>query len=131
MSERAMATREVCMNVLTYPRSRTRSLRIDGVLVTTCGIVATIVMTTVMYMLPLLGWAQVDLPTWIARIFTTAPVTVGETGVALHLLIGTMWAWVFAMQIEPEERCGRSVRSCRAASVADDASARRRRALIK
>jgi hypothetical protein len=89
------------MNVLTYPRSRPRSLRIDGVLVTTCGIVATIVMTTVMYTLPLLGWAQVDLPTWIARIFTTAPVAVGETGVALHLLIGTMWAWVFAMQIEP------------------------------
>jgi uncharacterized membrane protein YagU involved in acid resistance len=89
------------MNVLTYPPFRTRSMRIDGVLVTTCGIVATIVMTTVMYLLPLLGWAQVDLPTWIARIFTTAPVTVGETGVALHLLIGTMWAWVFAMQVEP------------------------------
>ena len=89
------------MNVLTYPRSRTRSVRIDGVLLTTCGIVATMVMTTVMYTLPLLGWAQVDLPTWIARIFTTAPVTVAETGVALHLLIGTMWAWVFAMQVEP------------------------------
>src|SRR5438105_15937612 len=101
MSERAMATREVCMNVLTYPRSRTRSLRIDGVLVTTCGIVATIVMTTVMYMLPLLGWAHVDLQTWIARVFTTAPVTVGETGVALHRLIVTIWAWVFAMRMEP------------------------------
>jgi uncharacterized membrane protein YagU involved in acid resistance len=58
-------------------------------------------MTTVMYLLPLLGWAQVDLPTWIARIFTTNPVSIAATGVALHLFMGTTYAWLFASQIEP------------------------------
>jgi uncharacterized membrane protein YagU involved in acid resistance len=81
--------------------ARRASRSIDGVLVTTSGVVATIVMTTVMYTLPLLGWAQVDLPTWIARVFTTESIRVAESGVALHLFIGTMWAWVFATLVEP------------------------------
>jgi uncharacterized membrane protein YagU involved in acid resistance len=89
------------MSVPTDVALRPYSRSLDGVLVTTCGLVATIVMTTVMYMLPLLGWEQVDLPTWIARVFTTAPIRVAEMGVVLHLFVGTIWAWVFATLVEP------------------------------
>lgn len=89
------------MNVQTYTKVRSACTRIDCVLVVTAGVVATLVMTTVMYTLPLLGWAQVDLPTWIARIFTTAPVAVAAIGAALHLFMGMIFAWFFASQIEP------------------------------
>jgi hypothetical protein len=94
------------MSVQMYAWRRSASLPVDGVLVTTCGVVATLAMTTVMYTLPLLGWAQVDLPTWIARIFTTRAMHVAEVGVALHLIMGTLYAWLFATAIEPRSSFG-------------------------
>jgi hypothetical protein len=75
--------------------------RVDAVLVTTSGLIATLVMTTAMYLLPLLGWAQIDLPTWIARVLVTSPPAVAVVGISLHLLIGLTWAWLFTSQIEP------------------------------
>ena len=74
---------------------------VDLTLVAAGGFLATLVMTTAMYVLPLLGWGQVDLPTWIVRVFTSDPVTVGVVGVGLHLLVGLAYAWLFACQIEP------------------------------
>ena len=74
---------------------------VDLVLVAAGGFLATLVMTTAMYVLPLLGWGQVDLPSWIVRVFTSNAVTVGEAGVGVHLLVGLFYAWLFARQIEP------------------------------
>jgi hypothetical protein len=74
---------------------------VDFMLVAAGGFLATLVMTTAMYVLPLIGWGQVDLPIWIVRVFTSDPVTVGEVGLGLHLFIGLAYAWVFGYQIEP------------------------------
>jgi uncharacterized membrane protein YagU involved in acid resistance len=74
---------------------------VDFVLVGAGGFLATLVMTTVMYVLPLLGWGQVDLPIWVARVFTSDPVTVGELGLVLHLFVSLAYASLFACQVEP------------------------------
>src|ERR1700730_16398199 len=84
-----------------YARARPAILDVDLVLVAAGGFLATLVMTTAMYVLPLLGWGQVDLPSWIVRVFTSNAVTVGEAGVGVHLLVGLFYAWLFARQIEP------------------------------
>jgi hypothetical protein len=74
---------------------------VDFMLVGAGGFLATLVMTTAMYVLALLGWGQVDLPIWIVRVFTSDPVTVGEVGVGLHLFIGLAYAWMFGYLVEP------------------------------
>ena len=45
---------------------------IDASLVSSSGFLATLVMTTVVYLQALAGSAQVDLPTWTARLFRSA-----------------------------------------------------------
>jgi uncharacterized membrane protein YagU involved in acid resistance len=74
---------------------------IDASLVSSSGFLATLVMTTVVYLQALAGWAQVDLPTWTARLFTHDAVMVGEVGILLHLFVGFTFAWVFARFVEP------------------------------
>jgi hypothetical protein len=90
------------MSERTHDSIHRRAQRVDAVLVATSGLIATLVMTTAMYMLPLLGWAQIDLPTWIARVFVTTPPAVAIVGISLHVLIGLTWAWLFTSQIEPQ-----------------------------
>jgi uncharacterized membrane protein YagU involved in acid resistance len=76
-------------------------LRVDGVLVAASGFLATVLMTTVMFSLPLLGAAQIDLPIWTVRIFTSDAVRVAGFGMLLHLFVGFAYAWVFAEYVEP------------------------------
>jgi hypothetical protein len=92
------------MDATSYLAARPASIRIDNVLVAASGFLATMVMTTVIYVLPLVGLAQVDLPVWIARVFARNAVVVGETSLVLHLLVGLAFAWLFARHIEPRLR---------------------------
>jgi uncharacterized membrane protein YagU involved in acid resistance len=84
-----------------FGAARPAFMDVDFVLVGACGFLATLVMTTVMYVLPLLGWGQVDLPIWLVRVFTSNPVTVGEVGLVIHLLVGLAYALLFACRVEP------------------------------
>jgi uncharacterized membrane protein YagU involved in acid resistance len=84
--------------------ARPAFMDVDFVLVGAGGFLATLAMTTVMYVLPLLGWGQVDLPIWLVRVFTSDPVTVGEAGIVIHLFVGLAYAWLFVCQVEPRLR---------------------------
>lgn len=98
---------------------RPTSLRRDVAMVFASGFLATLAMTTIMYVLPLVGvgqvdlltlttrlFAEVDLPTWAARAFADNPRNVVALGIGLHLVLGFGYAWVFADQVEPRLRFG-------------------------
>jgi hypothetical protein len=62
---------------------------------------ATLAMTTIMYMLPALHLGQVDAPLWTARLFISDPVLAAAAGLAIHLFLGFGYAWLFARYVEP------------------------------
>ena len=75
---------------------------VDYPLALASGFLATLAMTTVSYlMLPLLGWSQVDVPIWTARIVTADRLTVGELAMMTHLIVGLGYACLFARFAEP------------------------------
>lgn len=92
------------MNVGTYLLPRPKALRHDGVMILASGFLGTLAMTTIMYVLPLVGLGQVDLPLWTARLFVNSAVTAGALGLAIHLVLGFGYAWLFADQVEPRLR---------------------------
>lgn len=65
------------------------------------GFLATLAMTTIMYILPLTGLGRVDLPLWVARLFFSDPAPAVVAGVTIHLFLGFGYALLFADQIEP------------------------------
>lgn len=94
------------MNTRAYIIARPRALRRDGALILASGFLATLAMTTIMYVLPMLGLGQVDLPLWTARLFVSHPARAGALGLGLHLFLGFGYAWLFADQIESRLRLG-------------------------
>lgn len=97
------------MNVGSYLITRPKIFHPDPVLIFAGGFLATLAMTTIMYVQPLIGLGQVDLPTWTARLFVADPVQVAVLGIALHLCLGFGYAWLFADQIEPRLAVGPGV----------------------
>lgn len=102
------------MNARAYILPRPTALRRDGTLVFASGFLATLVMTTIMFVLPLIGFGefalpvwvarlfrQVDLPLWMARLVTGDPGGAAAFALGLHILVGFGYAWLFAGQVEP------------------------------
>lgn len=89
------------MNLAAYITTRPQPVRRDLPVLLASGFLATLAMTTLMYLLPLAGLAQVDLPIWTARLFVADPVGVGAIGLGLHLVLGLAYAWLYAEQVEP------------------------------
>lgn len=81
--------------------SRPQELSTDILLTASAGFLATLAITTTMYLLPALGLPQVDLPIWVARMFTSTPVGVAALGLAVHLVVGFAFAWLYTTRIEP------------------------------
>ncbi|MBI1875916.1 MAG: hypothetical protein HYZ58_12100 [Acidobacteria bacterium] len=102
------------MNARAYILPRPTALRRDASLVFASGFLATIVMTTIMFVLPLVGLREVPLPVWVARLsrqvdlplWTARTLTGDSPGAAalalgLHVCVGFGYAWLFAGQVEP------------------------------
>lgn len=94
------------MNGHTYLLPRPKALQHDGAMILASGFLGTLAMTTIMYVLPLFGLGQVDLPLWTARLFVGGTVAAVALGLAIHLLLGFGYAWLFADQVEPRLRVG-------------------------
>ncbi|MBA3231434.1 MAG: hypothetical protein H0T05_01315 [Acidobacteria bacterium] len=65
------------------------------------GFLGTLAMTSIMYVVPALGIGQVDLPIWVARLFVNQAAQAAAIGLALHVLLGSVYALLYAFQIEP------------------------------
>lgn len=102
------------VNARAYVLPRPTALRRDGTLVFASGFLATIVMTTIMFVLPLAGlgdsalpvWVarlfrQVDLPLWMARVVVGDPRGAAAFALGGHVFLGFGYAWLFAGQVEP------------------------------
>lgn len=105
---------ELNMNAPAYILPRPESLRRDGPMIFASGLLATITMTTIMFVLPLIGlgdlplpllvarlFGQVDLPLWVARLFTGNPGGVAAFAIGLHVFLGFGYAWLYAGEVEP------------------------------
>ncbi len=99
-----MAEVKAMNGVRAYLQPRPASLHREGILIFASGFLATLAMTTIMYVLPLLGLGQVDLPLWVARLFVAQPVKAAALGLAIHLVLGFGYAWLYADQVEPRLR---------------------------
>ncbi len=82
------------MHTKDYIIDRPTSLSPDVALTWSSGFLATLAITTTMYVLPAAGLPQVDLPIWVARLFVEDPVQVGAVGLAVHLIAGFAFAWL-------------------------------------
>lgn len=89
------------MRTHSYLLSRPATLTADGVLIASAGFLATLAITTCMYLLPAVGLSQVDLPLWVARLFARDAVNVAAIGIAVHLVVGLAFAWIYAVHVEP------------------------------
>jgi len=94
------------MQTKDYLIERPTSLSPDVALTWSSGFLATLAITTTMYVLPAVGLPQVDLPIWFARLFVTDPVQVGVVGLAAHLIAGFAFAWLYVEQVEPRLTLG-------------------------
>lgn len=65
------------------------------------GFLGTLAMTTIMYVVPAIGIGQVDLPIWVARLFVSSAVHAAAFGLGLHVIVGCLYALLYALQIEP------------------------------
>jgi hypothetical protein len=105
------------MNTRSYLFPRPKALQHDGPMIFASGFLATLAMTTIMYVLPMVGLGQVDLVTWTARIFGAVdlptwaarlsaddPREVAALGITVHLFLAFGYAWLFADQVEPRLR---------------------------
>lgn len=81
--------------------SRPASFAHDTALACASGFLAVLAITTAMYLLPAIGLPQVDLPIWVARLFVSDAVGVGALGLAVHLVVGLAYAWLYVAQVEP------------------------------
>ncbi|MBI3493053.1 MAG: hypothetical protein HY047_14925 [Acidobacteria bacterium] len=90
------------MKLQSHPISRLPFVRHDTPIVVGSGFLATLAMTTIMYVLPLMGMAQVDTPLWIVRLVFTDPALVTATALVLHLFVGFGYAWLYANHFEPQ-----------------------------
>lgn len=84
---------------LLLPRPLT--LTPDALLVAAAGFLATLAITTTMYLLPAIGLPQVDLPLWVARFVARDPVHIAAVGLAVHFIVGLSFARVYARHVEP------------------------------
>jgi hypothetical protein len=89
------------MNLHAYVISSFHRTRHDVPIIVASGFLATLAMTTIMYMLPLVHVGQVDAPLWVARLFVTDPVAAAAVGLTVHVFVGFAYAWLFADQVEP------------------------------
>lgn len=89
------------MKMHDYFVERPTSLSPDAALTWSSGFLATLAITTTMYLLPAVGLPQVDLPLWLARLFVADPVQVAAVGLAVHLVAGFAFAWLYVEQAEP------------------------------
>lgn len=74
--------------------------RHDTPIILASGFLATLAMTTIMYVLPLLHLGQVDAPLWTARLFIKDSVLAAAAGLTIHLFLGFGFAWLFARHVE-------------------------------
>lgn len=86
--------------------STPQDVRHDRPIVIASGFLATLAMTTIMYVLPALRLGQVDTPLWVARLFVTDPVAAAAAGLTIHLFLGFGYAWLFARHVEPRAATG-------------------------
>lgn len=94
-----MTTRDLLIDRRTAPAP-------DAALTWSSGFLATLAITTVMYLLPAVGLPQVDLPIWVARLFLDDQVQIGAAGLGLHLMVGFAFAWLYVVQVEPRLTLG-------------------------
>jgi hypothetical protein len=94
------------MNVQSYAISPLPLTRRDLPIILGSGFMATLAMTTIMYMLPLLHLGQVDAPLWAARLFIADPLVAAAAGLTIHLFVGFGYAWIYANLIEPRLSLG-------------------------
>lgn len=94
------------MNTHNYFVDRPATLSPDAALTWSSGFLATLAITTMMYVLPAIGLPQVDLPIWVARLFVSDPIHIGAVGLAVHLVTGFAFAWVYVEQVEPRLTLG-------------------------
>lgn len=94
------------MKLQSYPIARLPFVRHDTPIVVGSGFLATLAMTTIMYVLPLLGMGQVDPPLWTARLFVSDSALLTTAALTLHLFVGFAYAWLYANQIEPRLSAG-------------------------
>lgn len=94
------------MNLHSYVVSPLPREHHDMPVVLASGFLATLAMTTIMYVLPLLRLGQVDVPLWAARLFIADPVVAAAVGLTIHLFVGFGYAWLFASYIEPRLNLG-------------------------
>lgn len=94
------------MKLQSHPISHLPFVRNDMPIVVGSGFLATLAMTTIMYVLPLLGMSQVDPPLWTARLFVSDPPVLMTAALTLHLFVGFAYAWLYANQIEPRLSAG-------------------------
>lgn len=90
------------MNSRPYEVSHPPLIRRDTAIVIASGFLATLAMTTIMYVVPLVGMGQVDAPLWTARLFVTDPTLAAVAGLILHLFVGFAFAWLYAKRVEPK-----------------------------
>lgn len=94
------------MNTRNYLIDRPAALSPDAVLTWSSGFLATLAITTMMYVLPAVGLPQVDLPIWVARLFVNNPIHIGAVGLGVHLVTGFAFAWLYVEQVEPRLTLG-------------------------
>lgn len=100
-----------------YILPRPIAVRRDGGLIFASGFLATLAMTTIMFVLPLVGlgpdalplwvarlFGQVDFPLWVARLLPLNPGGAAAFAVGLHVFLGFGYAWLYAGQVEPRLR---------------------------
>lgn len=89
------------MNPRSFLLDRPSALSPDHVLTWSSGFLATLAITTAMYVLPAVGLPQVDLPLWVARLFEPDLVRAAALGLGIHLVAGFAFAWLYVEQVEP------------------------------
>lgn len=89
------------MRLDAFVLSRPASISSDVTLALSSGFLATLAITTIMYVLPAVGLPQVDLPVYVARLFVLDAVHVAALGLGIHLVVGLAFAWVYAAMVEP------------------------------
>ncbi len=89
------------MNARNYVLDRPAGWSPDSALTWSSGFLATLAISTTSYLLPAIGLPQVDLPVWVARLLVADPVHVGAVGLAVHLVAGFTFAWLYVTQVEP------------------------------
>ncbi|MGE0040810.1 MAG: hypothetical protein AB7H88_09665 [Vicinamibacterales bacterium] len=94
------------MKTQPYVLDRPTTLLADTALTWSSGFLATLAITTIMYVMPAVGLPQVDLPIWAARVLVAGTVPAATVGMAVHLAVGLMLAWVYTLQVEPRLASG-------------------------